>query len=202
MEQVVRCNDHPDKNAVRLCDGCSMPFCSDCLREDDIYSCSYYCKNCHPEHFKKNPVPEYEIPIDEKELKKVQNRIESTNLKATVIGGFVGLSLQFVLAFGILFVNLQDSEIIQITVYLMGIFIGPVIAGVKSINKTNAWKNGVRAVIFIVIIYLLMFYLSDYHLSQQGVTALDFLLAILLSLLIGAFGGFVGGKIKLKRDKV
>lgn len=118
------------------------------------------------------------------------------NSKAIIIGGLVGIGLQFILAFGILFLNLQDSEIIQIIAYIVGIFIGPVFAGVKSMDKTNAWKNGVGTVIFIVIIYLLMFYLSDYYLSQQGVTALDFLLAILLSLLIGAFGGFVGGKIK------
>lgn len=196
MEQDVQCNYHPDKNAVRLCDGCGMPFCSDCLREDDLYSDSYFCQNCHPALFKKYPASEFEIPIDENWLKKVQNRIGSMNLKAIIIGGLTAISLQLILAFGILFVNLQDSEMIQIIAYLIGIFIGPVIAGVKSINKTNAWKNGVGAVIFIVIIYLLMFYLSDYYLSQQGVTPLSFLLAIFLSLLIGAFGGFLGGKIK------
>lgn len=77
MEHAVYCNNHPDRNAVRLCDGCGVPFCQDCLREDDFYLCSYYCQNCHPALFKKYPASEYEIPIDEKGLKKVQNRIES-----------------------------------------------------------------------------------------------------------------------------
>ncbi len=46
MEQGIRCSNHPDRNAIRLCDGCSMPFCTDCLRKNLLGF--YYCQRCYP----------------------------------------------------------------------------------------------------------------------------------------------------------
>lgn len=74
MEDIknVECESHPNKVAVRLCDGCGVPFCADCLRQK---SSDFYCKYCRPELFKNSINVEYEIPFDERllSLKKLKN---------------------------------------------------------------------------------------------------------------------------------
>ena len=73
MEQVIKCTNDTNKNAVRFCDDCDLPFCTECLRKD--LSGLYYCQWCYPALFK-DTSPEYEIPIDEKGLMKIQSEIQ------------------------------------------------------------------------------------------------------------------------------
>jgi hypothetical protein len=53
---IEQCENHPDKNAVRQCDGCDKPFCSECLRKNRLGF--YYCQQCFPALFKNTPVPD------------------------------------------------------------------------------------------------------------------------------------------------
>lgn len=75
MEQVIKCTNDTNKNAVRLCDDCDLPFCADCLRKD--LSGLYYCQWCYPTLFKDTSAQNYEIPIDEKGLTKKQSEIQA-----------------------------------------------------------------------------------------------------------------------------
>ena len=75
MEQVIKCTNDINKNAVRLCDDCDLPFCTECLRKDLMGF--YYCHWCYPALFKDTSAPEYEIPIDEKGLMKIQSKIQA-----------------------------------------------------------------------------------------------------------------------------
>lgn len=75
MEQGIGCSNHPDKNAIRLCDDCGMPFCAECLRKNLLGF--YYCQRCYPRLFKNKSTPEYEIPRDEKGLRRIQKQVES-----------------------------------------------------------------------------------------------------------------------------
>jgi hypothetical protein len=50
MEQGIGCSNHPDKNAIRLCDNCDMPFCAECLRKNLLGF--YYCHRCYPRFFR------------------------------------------------------------------------------------------------------------------------------------------------------
>jgi hypothetical protein len=45
MEQGIGCSNHPDRNAIRLCDNCDMPFCAECLRKNLLGF--YYCQRCY-----------------------------------------------------------------------------------------------------------------------------------------------------------
>lgn len=125
-------------------------------------------------------------------------------LKAIVIGGLVAIGLQSILAIvlvGVVGITMAMAAIILTITSLVSMFIGSIIAGMKSIDKTNAWKSGVGVVIFMVIITRLMFYLAGYYATffPQGLTIasmMGLIIAIFLILLIGAFGGFVGWKTK------
>jgi len=114
------------------------------------------------------------------------------NLKAIVIGGLVGLGLQLILAFigALIFAISLGGGVI---IFLVGLLIGSIIAGVKSIDKNNAWKNGACAIALMEILYLFMMYLMDYYLIHEP---LRIITITPIFLLIGAFGGFLGGKIK------
>lgn len=74
MEQGIGCSSHPDKNAIRLCDGCEMPFCAECLRKNLLGF--YYCQRCYPKLFENTSAPEYEIPRDEKGLRRIQKQVD------------------------------------------------------------------------------------------------------------------------------
>ncbi|MCZ7356621.1 MAG: hypothetical protein O8C66_04790 [Candidatus Methanoperedens sp.] len=74
MEQAVECNNHPNKNAVRLCDDCGAPFCAECLRKNMLSF--YYCQDCYPALFKNKTVPENEIPIDKRVLNKEEHDVQ------------------------------------------------------------------------------------------------------------------------------
>ena len=74
MEQGIVCSNHPDKNAIRLCDSCDMPFCAECLRKNLLGF--YYCQRCYPRLFENTAAPEYEIPCDEKILRRMLKKDE------------------------------------------------------------------------------------------------------------------------------
>lgn len=79
MEQVIKCTNDANINAVRVCDDCNLPFCAECLRKD--LSGLYYCQWCYPALFKDTSVPEYEIPTDEIGLMKIQSKIQAEVIK-------------------------------------------------------------------------------------------------------------------------
>lgn len=114
------------------------------------------------------------------------------NLKAIIVGGLVAIGLQFILAF-IGASTFAKSEGGGVIILLVGLLIGSIIAGIKSIDKNNAWKNGVCAVALMEILFLFGMYLMDYYLIHEPFAIITI---TPIFLLIGAFGGFMGGKIR------
>lgn len=51
--KTIKCTNDANKNSVRLCENCDLPFCAECLRKNFIGF--YYCKNCYPALFKDAP---------------------------------------------------------------------------------------------------------------------------------------------------
>lgn len=68
---MVKCINHSDKSAIRLCDNCSKPFCPECLRK---FFEKFLCQNCYPSIFNVNAKQniEYEIQPDENLIEKIQ----------------------------------------------------------------------------------------------------------------------------------
>jgi hypothetical protein len=105
LEQVIKCTNDTTKNAVRLCDDCDLPFCTECLRKNLMGF--YYCQWCYPALFKDTSAPEYEIPIDEKGLMKLQSEIQvevkkidnnkNKIIRQTISGGACGFGLSFLM---------------------------------------------------------------------------------------------------------
>lgn len=114
------------------------------------------------------------------------------NWKGIVIGGLVATILPFILAMGLGVIELNNRILMLIT-FLVPMFIGAAIAGVMSINKSNSWKNGACAVALMEILYLFMMYLMDYYLIHESLAIITI---TPIFLLIGAIGGFMGGKIR------
>lgn len=50
---TIKCTNDANKNSVRLCDNCDLPFCAECLRKNLLGF--YYCHNCYPALFKEAP---------------------------------------------------------------------------------------------------------------------------------------------------
>ena len=115
------------------------------------------------------------------------------NWKGIVIGGLVATILPFILAMCFVVIGLNNIILVLIT-FFIPLFIGSAIAGIKSIDKANAWKNGIVAIAFAVTIWLFMMYLMDYYLIHEPLLGL--VVTIPIFLLIGAIGGVIGGKMK------
>lgn len=118
------------------------------------------------------------------------------NLKAIVIGGLVATVLPFILAAGFVLIGLTNTIVMMRFSLFISMFIGSLIAGAKSIDKSNAWKNGACAIAVMEILYLFMMYLIDYYLIHEP---LGIITVTPIFLLIGAIGGFIGGKIRREK---
>ncbi len=114
------------------------------------------------------------------------------NLKGIVIGGLVATILPFILAIGLIIIGLGNTILVLIT-FFVPMFIGAAIAGVMSINKSNSWKNGACAVALMEILFVSMMYLLDYYLIHDPLAIITI---TPIFLLIGAIGGFIGGRMK------
>lgn len=117
------------------------------------------------------------------------------NWKGIVIGGLVATILPFILTMGLAVIGL-NNRILTLIVFFVPMFMGAAIAGVMSINKTNSWKNGPCAVALMEILFLFGMYLMDYYLIHEPFVIITI---TPIFLLIGATGGFIGGRIKNSR---
>jgi len=113
------------------------------------------------------------------------------NWKAVLVGGLVGCGLS---AIGSLVIGLVGITLSRIALVSWGsTFIGAMIAGIMS--QSGAWKNGVGAGIFMVIIVQSINYLSGF--PPDVPCPIAFIMgALTAAVIFGAIGGFVGGKIK------
>lgn len=114
------------------------------------------------------------------------------NSRAILIGGLIATILPFILAIGLAVIGL-NNRILTLIIFFVPMFMGAAIAGVMSINKSNSWKNGACAVALMEVLVLSMMYLMDYYLIHEPLAIIT---VTPIFLLIGAFGGFLGGKIK------
>lgn len=114
------------------------------------------------------------------------------NWKGIVIGGLVATISPFVLAIGLIITGLNNGVFMLIT-FFVPMFIGASIAGKMSIDKSNSWKNGACAIALMEILFVFMMYLANYYLIHDPLAIIT---VTPFFLLIGAIGGFIGGKMK------
>ena len=117
------------------------------------------------------------------------------NWKAIIIGGLIGFILIFLIDYLFVFLTIYGT-----ISFAIGMFIGGITAGILAgiLSPVNAWKNGVGAGIFLTIcnvIKTLLFMDLQYHNLIIDVFG-AFIIVLIWYSIIGAIGGFIGGKIK------
>lgn len=117
------------------------------------------------------------------------------NWKGIVLGGLVATVLPFILGIGFVLIGFVNIIVMMFCLFI-AMFIGSLIAGAKSIDISNSWKNGTVAIALMVMIWLFIMYIMDYYLIHEPLLGL--VVTIPIFLLIGAIGGFIGGRIKRK----
>lgn len=201
MEQVIKCTNDTTKNAVRLCDDCDLPFCTECLRKDLMGL--YYCQWCYPALFRDTSAPEYEIPIDER-LMKIQSKIQTEVTEVaetpekknnihkiiiqTISGGTCGFGLSFITL-------LTRNYLLFPVITILGLMTGFIIALYKEKESKNVKilkqiiNGGAYGVVFAFLILIFKYITMP---SSADSSNFGFLLIIIPPItILGMILGFI-----------
>jgi len=201
LEQVIKCTNDTTKNAVRLCDDCDLPFCTECLRKDLMGL--YYCQWCYPALFRDTSAPEYEIPIDER-LMKIQSKIQTEVTEVaetpekknnihkiiiqTISGGTCGFGLSFITL-------LTRNYLLFPVITILGLMTGFIIALYKEKESKNVKilkqiiNGGAYGVVFAFLILIFKYITMP---SSADSSNFGFLLIIIPPItILGMILGFI-----------
>lgn len=138
----MKCDKHPEKDAVAVCISCGKRICQEC---DFTYDNKHYCEDC-----KDNPVKEKEIQISAQK-KSLQSKINIITLICVIWGVITGsFTLGFLLILAFYFSTTSSYNgsaglgiLILIGVFWL-IFVSILILIILKIKKMTKEKNLIK----------------------------------------------------------
>lgn len=192
----MKCENHPEREAIAVCVNCQKGLCEDCKIELDGKN---YCREC------------YNKLINSNETRNQQRQVVEryVDFKAITVGLIVVLILTIILAvifsyevntfsYGVIltFISSNPNE----SLYIPFIFIAALITGfIAGKNPKKAILNGIlTGLIGTIIIYLIM--------SQTFNTPYEILdnltiLTVLITMTVGVIASFTGSCFKIENLK-
>jgi len=213
MEQAIKCSDHTDKIAIRLCDDCGKPFCAECLRKNSLGF--YYCQNCYPALFKSNSVPEYAIPVDEKGLKKIQDQVESqinedlTEEPLTLAKSGKYIKIVIAIGIGLLLLTALAAKLVSIKYSFFYMIVLFILLTFFYTGKYcgKRWKKPSVEWGFWLTLPIIGFIIMEYiRIPSGSITGGIMLAAYVISyfvlLLVSSYGAYVGAKSVQQEEEI